>query len=417
MLVSSAELEALKSLRDRPWYVGFSGGADSTALLHFLSTHFPDQSITAIHVNHQLSQYADKWAQFCEAFAASLQVQFVSRDVVVGTGEGLEAEARRARYQVFEDLVGKGCLMLGHHLNDQAETFLFRALRGEALAGLAAIPKSRGLGSGVIYRPLLAVSRNEIERYLVENNLTAIEDESNSDLSISRNYIRHALMPDLLKHAPNAIEAIGQSTEHLQSALSFQDELLAERRQLLSGEDRWGRWISRLEGVRDQVPWLNGWFRAQNLAVSSRQLKEVASFFDLGPQSKATVKLGGVRRICWSGKRIYLVTDVDVSAQKFSEQFSWSDRCYEVVSQRGGMPLSSYHLAPLDTSLSLRVAGREGTKSVNKWLKEMGVPWFARASLPAIMDGNRLVAVADLLIAREYTLGAEERGYKIHLVK
>jgi len=417
MLISSAEIKALQKLTDQPWFVGFSGGADSTALLHFLSTHFPQQTITAIHVNHQLSPHADDWELSCANMATTLNVGFVSERVTVAQGDGLEAEARKARYRVFDCLLaGGGCLMLGHHLDDQAETFLFRALRGESLAGLAAIPKFRTISSGILYRPLLSVSRTEIEDYLQDKGLGFIQDESNSDLTIKRNYLRHALIPDILHHEPNAAAAFARSAECLRDSLSFQDELLAERRNELAGRDRWGQWIERLEKVSDQKPWLNSWFRSLNVAVTARQLNQIADFFTLGPQSKGTVLLSGQRKICWSGKRIYLVNDTSSSSAEFAGPFKWAGQSYDLVPQAGGMILGDYVITRLDLSLRLALVGRNGTKSVNKWLKEQGVPWFARENLPAVMDGPNLVAVADLLISKDYNRALSEQGVMIQLV-
>lgn len=187
--------------------VGFSGGADSVCLLHFLrylakEKHF---RLAAVHVNHGLRGAAAKQdALFCKKIAAAWGVEFFSvKAAVKKTAQRYhlspEHAARKARYEAFGQVArkwGANKLALGHHLDDQAETVLLNLLRGTKAKGLAGIPVRRKLGAGVeVVRPLLCITRDEVEAYLVHNQLTHVTDETNFEDQFTRNWIRNELLP------------------------------------------------------------------------------------------------------------------------------------------------------------------------------------------------------------------------------
>ncbi|HEX5126757.1 MAG TPA: tRNA lysidine(34) synthetase TilS [Rhodocyclaceae bacterium] len=175
--------------------VGFSGGLDSSVLLHVLAQLAPQVgfSLSVVHVHHGLSPHADAWATHCERVASELGVPLaVHRVQVERDGEGLEAAARRARHAVFAE-VDADWIVLAHHRNDQVETVLHRLMRGTGVHGVGAMLARDDARR--ILRPLLDVSRNEIEAYAREHRLEWIEDESNRDTRFTRNFLRHELLP------------------------------------------------------------------------------------------------------------------------------------------------------------------------------------------------------------------------------
>lgn len=205
--------------------VGLSGGRDSVVLLHLLARLEPCFRLSALHVHHGLSPYADAWAGFCRQFCAGLAIPLAVEVVAVDplSGLGLEAAAREARYEAFRRC-GADCLLLAHHRDDQAETVLFNLLRGSGVAGAAGMPGERRLGSLRLLRPLLAVGREEIEAYAKENRLSWVDDQSNADTGFSRNFLRHAVMPRLTERFPSAATNLAAAAERFAEA----DELLAE---------------------------------------------------------------------------------------------------------------------------------------------------------------------------------------------
>ena len=131
--LSSTLLQVLETVPSaKRYFIALSGGLDSIALLHFFRLLHPNLTIHAIHVHHGLSANADAWAAHCEAVCQVLNVScHIERVRLELDGEGVEAAARKARYQVFESILQEGDVLLqGHHMNDQAETVLMRALRG-----------------------------------------------------------------------------------------------------------------------------------------------------------------------------------------------------------------------------------------------------------------------------------------------
>ena len=194
--------------------VGFSGGADSVCLLHFLNylartKHF---RLAAIHVNHGLRGRAAAADQrFCRNFCAIHDIEFFAEKVdakkwVTKKDSSPEHAARKARYAAFSKLAqrwGATKLALGHQLDDQAETVLLNLLRGTKAKGLCGIPVRRALCPGVeIVRPLLCITRAEVETYLANNALEHITDQTNFEDAFRRNWVRKVLLPLLETKQP-----------------------------------------------------------------------------------------------------------------------------------------------------------------------------------------------------------------------
>jgi tRNA(Ile)-lysidine synthase len=229
--VSSAPLtpdlldEALNALLQAPtWYLGFSGGLDSTALLHLLVTwrrKRPDAPpLVALHINHGLQAAASEWENHCAWICRMLDVPCrVLPARVESSGEGLEAAARAARYAAFEKQLHDGdVLFLAHHLDDQVETLFLRLLRGAGVDGLAAMPRGRTLGEGRLSRPLLEVSRAALRDYVAAHGLSVIDDPSNTDTALDRNFLRHDVLPLLEQRWPGYRRTVARAAGHLATA-------------------------------------------------------------------------------------------------------------------------------------------------------------------------------------------------------
>lgn len=206
--------------------VGLSGGCDSVVLLHLLHRLGFAGRLSAIHVHHGLSPNADRWAGFCADYCCDLGIPLNIRHVVVDRkiGLGLEAAARQARYAAFAECA-VDCLLLAQHRGDQAETVLFNLLRGTGVTGAAAMPAERRIGVLRLVRPLLDVSRAAIEAYALANHLAWIDDESNTDLSLTRNYLRHEALTALTQRFPAAEIALSQAAANFSEASGLLDEL------------------------------------------------------------------------------------------------------------------------------------------------------------------------------------------------
>lgn len=235
---SPAQLwQALRRLPPVSRYrVAYSGGADSHVLLHALASlraqeeasTTPLPQLSAVHIHHGLQPEADAWAVHCEAACRALEVPCVVRRVEAraSAGESPEAAARRARYVALAELVGEDeAVLSAHHLDDQAETLLLQLLRGAGAQGLAAMPVQASLGAGRLYRPLLDIPRTDLQAYAAAQGLAWVEDPSNRDEHLDRNYLRHRIMPLLQARWPACTRTLARAAAHQGEAAALLEGL------------------------------------------------------------------------------------------------------------------------------------------------------------------------------------------------
>jgi len=405
-------LQNLAPWRNAPaWHIAFSGGLDSTVLLHLLAALAKTATLpplSAVHVHHGLQAFADAWPSHCQVVCDSLGVPLRIMRVQVQPGASLERAARDARYQAFAEVVGAGeVLLTGQHRDDQAETLLFRLLRGAGLRGLAAMPAHRPLAAGHLVRPLLDVSRVELEAYAHEHQLKWIEDPSNADPRFSRNYLRHRVLPALTERWPQAVPGLARTAEHLSEAQGLLDELavldlhaadqpsafpwlalpslaLAPMRELSDARQRNAlrHWLAPLTRLPDTDHWAS-WYSlrdARNDAQPSWRLAD-----------------GELHRC---GARIWWLPSKDA---EFSDAtLSWSDP-QNPLELPGNGQLRFIGKAP-EGPLVVRyrqggeiieVPGR-GRRDLKRLLNECGLPGFIRGRLPLLYQGEQLLAVPSL---------------------
>ena len=207
-------------------WVAFSGGLDSTVLLHQLKqTGLP---IRALHVNHHLQNAANRWVEHCREFCGQLSVPIYVLDVKIDPNhrDGPEAAAREARYEAFASVMKPGdWLATAHHQDDQAETVLLRLLRGSGVAGLAAMRTVSASPAGRLWRPLLRQSRAALRDYAERHHLPWIEDPHNQDPRYARSFLRNEIFPHLAQKWPQAVEQIARTAELCADAIELLDEM------------------------------------------------------------------------------------------------------------------------------------------------------------------------------------------------
>lgn len=223
----------------RSWLM-FSGGLDSTVLLHHAAqAQWPH--LQALHVHHGLQPAADGWARQCRQQCKTLGVPFKLLKVKVdaSAGEGMEAAARRARYDAIRKLLKAGDLVItAHHRDDQAETVLMRLLRGSGIAGVAAMQPLSPFPPAQLWRPLLEIPRVQLRAYAEYHDLQWVEDPHNQNPRYARSYLRTQVMPALAKHWPQAQDSLTRFAQHAGDAQQLLNELAASDLQTLG-------WVSR----------------------------------------------------------------------------------------------------------------------------------------------------------------------------
>ena len=402
-------LQALSPWRNAPaWHIAFSGGLDSTVLLHLLANTDALPPLSAVHIHHGLQAAADAWPAHCQSVCDSLGVPLRVMRVQVQAGASLERAAREARYQAFAEVIGAGeVLLTGQHCDDQAETLLFRLLRGAGVRGLAAMPMHRPLADGHLVRPLLEVSRAELEAYAREHQLKWIEDPSNADPRFSRNFLRHRVFPTLKERWPQAVSSLARAAEHLSEAQGLLDELarmdllaadqpspfpwlqlpslpLAPLRELSDARQRNAlrHWLIPLTRLPDSDHWA-GWHSLRDAKGDAQPLWRLAD--------------GELHRC---GERLWWLP---ATWSEFSHAMASWPHPQNPLELPGNGRLEFIGKAP-EGPLEIRyrqggeiveVPGR-GRRDLKRLLNECGVPGFVRGRLPLLYRGEQLLAVPTL---------------------
>nr|WP_255666726.1 MULTISPECIES: tRNA lysidine(34) synthetase TilS [unclassified Legionella] len=403
--------------------IGFSGGLDSTVLLHVLASH-PTllAKLIAVHVNHGISANAPRWQLHCQQFCQNLGIPLITQTVQFDCSANVEERARIARYAVFSSLLTEqDCLISGHHLNDQAETVLLQLFRGSGVDGLAAMSDFGQLEPGKIARPLLTHSREQLEHYAAFHQLNWIEDESNQDTSYSRNYLRQHIMPLLKRKWPGVVGNIARTALHCQQAkrnldmLAAQDMILEENLGKLTNNSLL---ITPLETLsRDRIAnALRVWLKNNQL-----QLPSTVTFWRLidevifaSEDATPAVSWGEVTVRRYQ-KHLYLVRK---NANNLPSCIEWSlfplplvipDARINLVAKKNNQGV----IIPADAKVFVRF--RQGgeefslhgqTKRLKKLFQEWGVPPWLRERIPLIYFNDKLAAVvgyamSDLFFAKE----------------
>ena len=276
---------------DKKIYVGYSGGPDSTALLHLLYSN-DISNIEAIHINHNLSSNSAEWEDHCKQTSKKLGIPCHVESVEIKIdGDGLESAARKARYKIFTKYLKEGDqILLGHHSNDVAETFLLRLFRGTGVDGLESLNLKRGVGDGYLVRPLINLTKENIMMYLRENNISYINDESNDGQEQDRNYIRNNIIPSIEQRWMKASSRISNTSEFIRMKNKSYEILLEEKfKHLIDKKIK----VKDLREIDESfvVDIIRGSIRKQSIAMPSKKVTEeiIKTFIQSNPGPKSLV--------------------------------------------------------------------------------------------------------------------------------
>lgn len=395
--------------------VGLSGGVDSVALLDILCELKPriGFGLAAVHVNHQISPHAPSWAEFCRELCAQRQIPFevITVDVHNKPGLGLEAAARDARYHAFTCQLAE-YVVLAHHQDDQAETALLQLLRGAGVKGMSAMPVSREGQSGpIILRPLLEISRRELEHYAKARNLSWVEDESNQDIYYARNFLRHEVMPLIAKRFPACRETFSRSARHFAEAARLLDDLarLDAADAIVSARLNTGA-LQQLDAERAKNL-LRYYLSTQGVSMPGAQRLDemLRQLVSAAEDANVRVRLGAFEIRRYRGE-IYVARQLTGIGENFvwewqgQAQLSLSPFPLQLVSRENvgdGISLSRLRSAPI--TIRLRQGGerfqpdcKRPRRSLKNLLQEAAVPPWQRERLPLLFCGEQLAWVPDI---------------------
>lgn len=206
--------------------IGLSGGVDSIVLLH-LFTQIKNIKLRAVHIHHGLSPNADAWAAFCQTVCRQWQVPLVIKKVQVQGKQGLEANARQARYQAVGEIITPAEIFTtAHHLDDQAETFFLSLKRGSGVKGLSAMQAVGAWQHFALFRPLVETPKADLVAYATEQHLHWMEDESNMNTDFDRNFLRQKVLPLLNERWSHFNQMVSRASRHCQEQQQLLEELL-----------------------------------------------------------------------------------------------------------------------------------------------------------------------------------------------
>lgn len=393
-----------------PLQVGFSGGLDSTVLLHALAQRRRDR-LLAVHVDHGLQADSTRWAAHCREQASRFGVPIAVLQVEVETlGEGREGDARRARYAAFRAACPAGSVLaLAQHRDDQAETLLLRLLRGAGTHGLASMRRWHRRRDGLLlWRPLLDLPRSALVAYAQRNGLLWLDDPMNADLALDRNFLRHRLLPLLGERWPEAPAALARSAAQLadeaQLLAGQRAAALARCRSLDPSTLRLDALLAEPAALR--LPLVRDWIQALGLPCPPTDIVQ-----RLADGLPATRVDRGYPQRRWNGllfERHRDLLHVEVERPEWTgPALRWDatttlDLPHGRLACHGAPAPQAWTVAPRRGGERLQLPRRPHRHELKRLLQDAGIPPWERRGLPLLFseDGELLAAGDFLLCAR-----------------
>lgn len=430
-LLFNAVLAALNAAgigRGARLYLALSGGVDSVTLLHLLARarrqlHF---QLHALHVHHGLQAAADEWPDFCRALCRELRVGCTVLRVQVKdhSPHGTQAAARRARLRALSEKQGDdGWLLLAHHLDDQAETVLYRLLRGSGVRGLAAMRAAEPARR--ILRPLLNVRRAEIEAYARAHALRWVEDPSNAHAHYARNHLRQQVFPAFAPHFADAAPALARAAEHLQESA----ELLAQLADIdlahCGGEPVTIARLLALPPARQANLLRHLYFRRHALPPPAAQIREILR--QLGSAARPALNQTDGQWLLVAHQGLLSLCPAPAPTPPAphgwrgdEESIPWGRGIIQIARARGqglaaqklqaALDAGELFFAPRWAGLRLRTHAGGGAKSFKNLCQERNIPAILRPHLPVLRWQDEALWIAEVGSAAEWRCGANEDG-------
>ncbi|GKW53669.1 tRNA(Ile)-lysidine synthase [Pseudoalteromonas sp. NCCP-2140] len=414
-----AQLQPLLNAQQSSFSVALSGGVDSVVLLHLMKQAQQQHSelkLEAVYVNHGLSKYADEWQGFCQSLCEELDVAFkaVHVEIYERSRTSLEAQAREARYQALdENCISGSVIMLGQHLNDQLETFLLRLKRGSGLQGLASMPQTRLLASRrVCFRPLINITREQIEQFASEFAITHITDDSNIDERFDRNFLRHQVLPILTERFQGFEKSAARSIRLLQKQQSLLDEYT--QNDLTHCQNKQGglsceaiAGFSKPRQANLIRAWLNQFTHQLPSENQLQQIIEQGLTAKADAQIKICLQSGDVRR---HQQHWYFVKE-----QAIPEAMDIALQSVELIGGRKLILKAGKGIRKPKPDEQVRVEfnkpqarikplHKPGSNTLKHWFKDAKVAPWLRAQTPLIFYNDQLVQVVGYFISEQHSV-------------
>ena len=402
---ADALFNELKLPDNATYYIAFSGGVDSTVLLHLMSSLQKDQAfkLVALHVDHNLQADSHRWSAHCKNVCADLGVDFKSTKVNLDSSS--ESTARSARYQWMREQIEPGSiLMTAHHQQDRAETFLFNLMRGAGSAGLSSLRPLRPFYNARLARPLLEFSKNDVLQYAQDQNLQWIEDPSNEDTSYSRNDIRKNVVPTLVDYRQDAVRNVARAAANLERENALMREVaiadLVEVREHPKHPQDQSHALCTDDLVffspARQANLIRFWLYSLELHTpSQRFLEKILAAIDTPPSATAVLQEEGFQFRFYKGF-MYVMPAGHMETAFDCIEWQNPDHPLGLFSDKIHVDAKPklHELVNLHKPDALRLSAREHvlnpqalqghSLNLKKWMQDAGVPPWRRQSLPIL---------------------------------
>ena len=426
------------NLQDKTVIVGFSGGYDSMCLLDILSKikdipEFFDLKVVAAHFNHNWrGEESLREQEVCRIFAASRDIEFYTK-TAPSTLRKTENDARLARYEFFEEAYedyDADAVLTAHNKDDNAETVLYRVIKGTGIIGLRGISEKRKY----FYRPLLKTYRSEILKYCKDNNLMPNEDSSNNNTAYQRNYIRLNIMPALEKVNPEVKDALNILADNAANDNEIIEEYLATIRGNIFDNDK--IIVEEYKKLSKPIKKRIVYEYIQNLGLDydSKKVNEVFNFIETNSDKRngTTLSLATAMWLYTDNKIIETIPHRKQPIDNFKQLeihregvYKFSDKVFTIKKYNEGQlfvfPESTAKFAYVDLSdidfpIYIRTRkdgdiitpfGMKGSMKLKKYMNGKGVSKHRRDDIPLLCDDKEVLWVAGVGLSDK--IGVKEK--------
>jgi tRNA(Ile)-lysidine synthase len=422
----------IKPLLPNKFCVAFSGGMDSTVLLHVMKNIIDEKSqIRAIHINHNIVDNSKVWTKTCKSICKNfgIDIEIISLEVT-HNGYGLEAAARDERYKKLkEKLYENEYLLTAHHEEDQMETVFLRMARGTGLDGLQGINEKYSFGEGIIFRPMLEVSKTSVMDYAKEHQLKWVEDSSNQDTHFDRNFLRKKIIPQFRERWPSIASSVSRLSQLSVQNIKILNQIAEEDIGPIANMNELplakllDKSFERANNMLRYIILANG-MSIPSMKTLQDGLKEM-----LDPETDKSV-------IAWKDycirkykNHLYFLSNSDLEPNKVDVRIPWEiGKTVNLGENIGTIEATFIHgdgLSIEKCKNKLTISYRQGGElikpighRINKSLKNLFqenqiLPWM-RDKIPLIYYQDELVSVADLWFNQNYVASQNEAGFVVN---
>ena len=422
----------IKPLLPNKFCIAFSGGMDSTVLLHVMKNIIDEKSqIRAIHINHNIVDNSKVWTKTCKSICKNfgIDIEIISLEVT-HNGYGLEAAARDERYKKLkEKLYENEYLLTAHHEEDQMETVFLRMARGTGLDGLQGINEKYSFGEGIIFRPMLEVSKTSVMDYAKEHQLKWVEDSSNQDTHFDRNFLRKKIIPQFRERWPSIASSVSRLSQLSAQNIKILNQIAEEDIGPIANMNELplakllDKSFERANNMLRYIILANG-MSIPSMKTLQDGLKEM-----LDPETDKSV-------IAWKDycirkykNHLYFLSNSDLEPNKVDVRIPWEiGKTVNLGENIGTIEATFIHgdgLSIEKCKNKLTISYRQGGElikpighRINKSLKNLFqenqiLPWM-RDKIPLIYYQDELVSVADLWFNQNYVASQNEAGFVVN---